>query len=72
LSCADSQVNPGQSVTNSDFFSAAGDVDEEGGSLLAGEEDSRPDGLGASIESSYANALQVNTAAQALLKLHAT
>lgn len=61
LSCADSRVNPVQSVSNSGFFSAAGDADEEGGSLLAGEEDSRLGGLGASMESSYASALQVNT-----------
>jgi hypothetical protein len=65
LSCADPRVNPVQSVSNSGFFSAAGDGDEEGGSWPTGEEDSRLGGLGSSMESSYASALQVNTADRA-------
>jgi hypothetical protein len=65
LCCADSQVNPVQSVSNSAFFSAvgaddAGDADGDGddGSLMAaGQEDLA--GFGASKESSYASMLQV-------------
>lgn len=56
LCCAGSQVNPIQSVSNSAFFSAAEDGNEEEG---AEAEDSGLAGLGASVECSYASALQV-------------
>jgi hypothetical protein len=56
---ADSRVNPVQSVSNSDYLSAAG-PGSDGGSWLAAGEDSRLGALGPSAESSYASALPVS------------